>query len=148
MMVWEEMRVLILKQFRVIQADSLHEQWLALTQDSSVREYHRKFIELSAPLENITDELALGNFINGLKPEIWVEVRIMEPRNLGRAMDLAQKIEEKLWLTKAHKANGGFHRARGSTRGVNFHSEASRSSFGANHNTARFSGEVRRLSDS
>ena len=34
--VWEEMRVLILKQFRVIQAGSLHEQWLALTQDSSV----------------------------------------------------------------------------------------------------------------
>ena len=51
-------------------------------------------------------------------------------------------------MTKAHKADGGFHRARGSTRGVNFHYEASRPSFRANHNTARFSGEVRRLSDS
>ncbi|ESR37449.1 hypothetical protein CICLE_v10030074mg [Citrus x clementina] len=48
-------------------------------------------------IKNITDEQALGNFINGLKPEIRVEVRIMEPSNLGRAMDLAQKIEEKLW---------------------------------------------------
>ncbi|KAL5542906.1 hypothetical protein UlMin_010616 [Ulmus minor] len=128
MVVWEEMRVLLLKQFRVTQAGSLHEQWLALTQDSRVREYRWKFIELSAPLENITDELALGNFINGLKPEIRVEVRIMEPSNLGRAMDLAQKNEEKLWVTKAHKADSGSHRARGSTRGVNFHSEASRSS--------------------
>ncbi|KAH9762992.1 hypothetical protein KPL70_001020 [Citrus sinensis] len=146
--VWEEMRVLILKQFRVIQASSLYKQWLALTKGSSVREYRRKFIELSAPLENITDELARGNFINGLKPEIRVEVRIMEPSNLGRAMDLAQKIEEKLWVTKTHKVDGGFHRAGGSTRGVNFHSEASRSSIGVNHNTARFSGEVRRLSDS
>ena len=146
--VWEEMRVLILKQFRVTQAGSLYEQWLALTQGSSVREYRRKFIELSAPLENITDELALGNFINGLKPEIRVEVRIMEPSNLGRAMDLAQKIEEKLWVTKTHKADSGYHRAGGLTRGVNLHSEASRSSIGANHNTARFSGEVRRLSDS
>ncbi|KAH9650018.1 hypothetical protein KPL70_026202 [Citrus sinensis] len=146
--VWEEMRVLILKQFRVTQAGSLYEQWLALTQGSSVREYRRKFIELSAPLENITDELALGNFINGLKPEIRVEVRIMEPNNLGRAMDLAQKIEEKLWVTKTHKADSGFQRAGGSTRGVNLHSEASRSSIGANHNTARLSGEIRRLSDS
>lgn len=72
----------------------------------------------------------------------------MEPSNLGRAMDLAQKIEEKLWVTKAYKAASGFHRAGGSTRGVNFHSEASRSSFRANHNTTRFSGEVRRLTDS
>ncbi|KAL5578650.1 hypothetical protein UlMin_011092 [Ulmus minor] len=148
MVVWEEMRVLILKQFRAIQAGSLHEQWLALTQDHSMRDYRRKFIELSAPLENITNELALGNFINGLKPEIRVEIRIMEPSNLGRAMDLAQKIEEKLLVTKAHKSEGGFHRAGGPSRGMNFHSEASRSSFGGNPNTARFSGEVRRLTDS
>ncbi|KAL9444267.1 hypothetical protein AB3S75_017449 [Citrus x aurantiifolia] len=148
MMVWEEMRVLILKQFRVIQAGSLHEQWLALTQSSSVREYRQKFIELSAPLENITEELALGNFINGLKPEIRVEVRILEPSNLGRAMELAQKIDEKLWVTKTHKTDGGFIRVGGSTRGGSYHSEASRASYVANHNAGRFSGEVRRLSDS
>ena len=92
MVVWEEMSALILKQFRVLQVGSLYEQWLAFTQDSSVREYRRKFIKLSAALENITDELALGNFINGLKPEIRAEIRIMEPSNLGRAMDLAQRL--------------------------------------------------------
>ena len=110
------MKILLLKQFSSTQADSLHEQWLALVQEGSVQEYRWKFIVLSAPLENVSDEVALGNFINGLKPEIRVEVWILEPSNLGRAMDLAQKIEEKLLVTKAHKPARGLNRARWSMR--------------------------------
>lgn len=146
---WEEMKMLLLKQFRTTQAGTLHEQWLALVQDGSVQDYRRRFIELSAPLENISDEVALGNFINGLKPEIRVEVRILEPSNLGRAMDLAQRIEEKLWITKAHKPFSGVTRAgTGTSRGSIVPSEASRSIFRANHSEAKIAGEVRRLSDS
>lgn len=52
-------------------------------------EYMQRFIELLAPLENVSDKVALVDFINGLKPKIRVEVRILEPINLGRAMDLA-----------------------------------------------------------
>ena len=80
---WEEMKMLLLKQFRTNQTGSLHEQWLALVQDGNVREYRRRFIELSAPLEGVSDEVALGIFINGLKPEIKMELRILEPNNLG-----------------------------------------------------------------
>ena len=36
---WEEMKLLILKQFRLKHAGLLHEQWLALVQDNSVRDY-------------------------------------------------------------------------------------------------------------
>lgn len=145
---WEEMKILLLKQFRATQAGSLHEQWLALVQEGSVQEYRRKFIELSAPLDNISDESALGNFINGLKPKIKVEVRILEPRNLGRAMDLAQKIEEKLWVIKTHKATNGFQRTEGPLRDRGPYLEASKTHYGEKPATARFSGEVRRLSDS
>ena len=41
-------------------------------------------------MENVSEEMALGNFIHGLRPEVRVELRILEPTNLGRAMDLAQ----------------------------------------------------------
>lgn len=83
------------------------EQWLALKQEGDILNYRRKFIELSAPLENILEEVALGNYINGLKPEIRAEIRILEPTNFGRAMDLAQKIEAKFHLTRNRKDWGG-----------------------------------------
>ena len=92
---WEEMRALLLRQFRTTNAGSLHEQWLALEQTASVAEYRRSFIELIAPLENIPEPIALGQFLNGLKKEIRAEVRVLGPRFLEQAMELALKVEEK-----------------------------------------------------
>lgn len=40
----------------------------------------------------------MNNFINGLKLDILAKVRIIDPIHLGRAMDLVQRIEEKLVL--------------------------------------------------
>lgn len=59
-------------------------------------EYQRNFIELSAPLTGVNEEIALGHFINGLKRDIRAQVCVMGPRTLDQAMDLALKIEEKL----------------------------------------------------
>ncbi|KAL4588357.1 hypothetical protein LXL04_001241 [Taraxacum kok-saghyz] len=74
---WERMELLFLKRFRSIQGGDL------------------RFIELSAPLEGITSRIAIGSFIKGLKPNIRNELRTWAPQDLGRAMDLAQQIEEK-----------------------------------------------------
>ncbi|CAH1441894.1 unnamed protein product [Lactuca virosa] len=46
---WQEMKSLLLRQFRPVNACTLHQQWLALTQSGSVLEYHWSFIELLAP---------------------------------------------------------------------------------------------------
>ncbi|TXG60604.1 hypothetical protein EZV62_015177 [Acer yangbiense] len=73
MFLWEEMKLLILKQFRSTQEGSLHEQFLALRQQGTVKEYWRKFIEFLAPLDNVSDEITLSQFINGLNPEIQNE---------------------------------------------------------------------------
>ncbi|KAK0604231.1 hypothetical protein LWI29_013447 [Acer saccharum] len=70
MVLWEEMKLLILKQLRSTQEGSLHEQFLALRQQGTVKEYRRKFIEFLAPLDNVSDEITLSQFINGLNPEI------------------------------------------------------------------------------
>lgn len=93
---WEELKGLILRQFRSIHAGSLHEQWLALTQTGTVSEYVRGFIELSAPLGNLPEEIVLGQFINGLKEEVKAEIRVLAPLNVDQAMELALKIEGKL----------------------------------------------------
>lgn len=100
---WDEMKTMILRQFRPSSSGSLHEQWLALTQVGSVMDYQRSFIELAAPLSNVPEEIALGQFINGLESEIRAEVRVLGPRNLEHAMDLALKLEEKQRSTAGHR---------------------------------------------
>ncbi|KAL6527965.1 hypothetical protein OROHE_014915 [Orobanche hederae] len=93
---WEELIALMLRQFRPTYSGSLYEQWLALKQHGTAVEYRRDFIELAAPLTNVPEDIALGNFINGLKDDVKAEVRLLDPRNLDHAMDLAVRVEDKL----------------------------------------------------
>ncbi|KAL2894117.1 Retrotransposon-derived protein PEG10 [Bienertia sinuspersici] len=92
---WEEMKCMILRLFRSMSSGTLYEQWLANRQGGSVFEYRRRFIELMAPLEGVPEEIAMGQFVNGLKDDIKAEVRVLGPKTLDQAMDLAMKIEEK-----------------------------------------------------
>lgn len=73
---------MLLQNFRTSFLGSLYEQWLALTQYGSVGDYKRAFIELIAPLDNVPEPLALGQFINGLIPGIRAEVRLLRPKSL------------------------------------------------------------------
>lgn len=93
---WEDLKSLLLRQFRSTRVGSLYEQWLAVKQETSVGEYQRAFIETLAPLKYVPEEVAMGHFINGLKNDIRAEVRVMSPINLDRAMDLAIRIEAKV----------------------------------------------------
>ena len=92
-----------LLQFRSTSTDTLHEQWLSNRQVGEVDEYRRRFIELLAPLEGVPEEIAMGQFINGLKEEIRAEIRLLGPITLDHAMELAAKIEEKLRIGPSRK---------------------------------------------
>lgn len=110
---WEEMKALLLRQFRSTSTGSLHEQWLAVEQKGSVREYTRKFIEMIAPLTGVSEEIARGQFIKGLKEEIRAEVRLFGPKSVDQAMELAGKAEDKLskerrFGPRSISAKGGF----------------------------------------
>lgn len=87
---------MVRRQFRSTATGTLHEQWLSHKQTGTVVDYRRKFIELLAPLERVPEEIAKGQFLNGLKEEIKVEVRLLGPKNLDNAMDLALMVEDKL----------------------------------------------------
>lgn len=87
---------MLLRRFRETALGSLQEQWLSHEQEEGVVEYRRKFIELLAPLEGIPESIAQAQFVSKLKEEIKNEVRVMGPRSLDHAMELAVQIEEKL----------------------------------------------------
>lgn len=71
-------------------------------------DYRRRFIELMAPLANISEEIAKGQYVSGLKEEIRAEVRLLGPMTLEHAMDLSLKAEEKLRIGPAHRRGGSF----------------------------------------
>lgn len=92
---WSDLKSFILRQFRSINGGSLYEQWLSTIQTTTVCEYRRRFIETASPLDRVSEDVLLGQFIHGLKEEIKVEVRMLSPVNLEQAMELAMKVEEK-----------------------------------------------------
>lgn len=102
---WADLKVFILRHFRSSNGGSLYEQWLATNQTSTVNEYRRKFIETAAPLEQVSEDMLLGHFINGLKEEIKAEVRLLHPVSLEQAMELAVRVEEKLRVS-GYRRNG------------------------------------------
>lgn len=89
---WDELREFLLRQFRPSNGGSLCEQWLATSQTTSVTDYHRKFIEMVAPLDSLPKEIMLVQFLNGLRDDIRVEVRVLNPINLEQAMELASRV--------------------------------------------------------
>lgn len=101
----------MLRQFRPVNAGSLHEQWLGHKQLGGVAEYRKKFIELLSPLTGISEEIAKGQFLNGLQENIKAEVRLLGPSNLDMTMDLAQKVEAKLQWAAMGRPNSTNSRA-------------------------------------
>lgn len=101
---WDEVKSLFLQKFRSIRGGNLYEQWASLEQTGTTDDYIRRFIELAAPLEGVSEPVALANFLKGLKPIIKNEIRMWASESLGRAMDLAQQIEEK----NRHLKTSGF----------------------------------------
>lgn len=105
---WAEMKTLVRRRFRSTATGTLHEQWLAHQQIGSVGEYRRRFIELLAPLDRMPKEISKGQFLNGLKEEVRVEVRLLGPRSLDHAMDLALMVEDNLRIGSIRKAEARY----------------------------------------
>lgn len=68
-----------------------------------MNEYRRRFIETAAPLDRLSDDILLGQFINGLKEEVKAEVRLLSPMNLEQAMEMAIRVEEKQHISNSRR---------------------------------------------
>lgn len=89
-----DLKAFILRQFRSVSGGSLYEQWLATVQSTTVEEYQKRFIETVAPLERVSEEMLMGQFLNGLKEDIRAEVRLLSPLSLEQTMEMALRVEE------------------------------------------------------
>ncbi|XP_023760992.1 uncharacterized protein LOC111909400 [Lactuca sativa] len=95
MIEWEDMKLKLLKHFGITGSGSLFEKFLEVKQEGSVADYRRKFVNLAAPLDDISEEMFLGKFMSGLQPMIRSELRLFSPENVSDAMDIASRIEKK-----------------------------------------------------
>ena len=92
---WPELKKLLLERFHSSQIRNMMEQLLALRQTSSVGEYLCSFELLSALFPDLLEAVLENSFVNGLQDEIKTELRLWEPKGLGRVMKMAQMIEDK-----------------------------------------------------
>ncbi|XP_028550827.1 uncharacterized protein LOC114579655 [Dendrobium catenatum] len=91
---WREFKDCLLECFRVDGGGDFYEQFFALTQEGTVADYRDKFEYLASRLDHISESALEGNFMKVLKLEIRIAVRVLEPRNLGKVMELAQLVED------------------------------------------------------
>ncbi|XP_020691238.1 uncharacterized protein LOC110105899 [Dendrobium catenatum] len=109
---WREFKDCLLERFRADDGGDIYEQFFALTQEGTVADFRDKFEYLASRLDHISESALEGNFMKGLKPEIRTTVRVLEPRNLGKAMELAQLVEDQKKFERGTRGNysGGLYR--------------------------------------
>ena len=75
---------------------NVYEQMASLKQLGSVAEYVEEYKKGATRLSTMSEDQQLGFFMNGLQAEIKWQVRIHDPEDLHRAIQLALDIEEEL----------------------------------------------------
>ncbi|KAJ9555024.1 hypothetical protein OSB04_009638 [Centaurea solstitialis] len=83
---WEDLRRLILRQFRSTAKGTLCEQFLAIKQE---------VYGSGLTVRRDPEEVFMSQFINGLDGLIRAEVRVLNPATLEEAMEIALKVEVK-----------------------------------------------------
>ncbi|GKB04622.1 ankyrin repeat-containing protein [Tanacetum coccineum] len=103
---WENFKRRLLDRFQQSQEGSLYEQFLAITQDGSAREYVALFEKLAGQLVGVPETILEGTFIKGLKQDLRVVVRVLNPEGLSHAMKLVVSIEENKLFGSASQGGG------------------------------------------
>ncbi|GJY68145.1 ankyrin repeat-containing protein [Tanacetum coccineum] len=91
---WEEFKIRLLTRFQQKQAGNLYEQFLAVVQDGTAREYVALFEKLACQLVGVSPSVMEATFIKGLKTDLRAAIRVMRPEGLAHAMELAITIED------------------------------------------------------
>ena len=79
---WEELKGLLRNHFRSTQEGTVEERYLALRQWGFDKDYRLCFRTLASPIEDMPKAKLEGHFINGLKPDIRAEIRVLRPTGL------------------------------------------------------------------
>ena len=86
-----DLKCRLIDRFQHTQEETLCEQFLSLRQEDSVKEYLSTFEMLAATMENMPLHIQESTFINGLKPEIRANVRMMKAEGLAKGDEIHAK---------------------------------------------------------
>ncbi|KAF5468876.1 hypothetical protein F2P56_012987 [Juglans regia] len=104
---WDSFVKALLARFGPTAYDDPMEALTRLKQTSTVAIYKAQFESLSNRLKGLSDRLKLSCFMTGMKDEIRLPIRMLNPINLNAAFSLAKIQEEYLWASrKSWKYNG------------------------------------------
>lgn len=97
---WENFSKAIMLRFRPFVYDDPAAQFKRLTQSSSVKDYKAQFEFLSNRLTHLSDKYKLSYFFAGLKEELKLLVRLLNPTNTNQAFGMARLQERYSAITK------------------------------------------------
>lgn len=97
---WEASVTTLQIRFRASSYDDLMEALISIKQTSTVEVYKTQFELLSNRVRKLTDSHKLSCFLGGLKEEIRMGVRILNPHNLISAYRLTRMHEGYLAIIK------------------------------------------------
>ena len=90
---WDKLKKMMVDRYGGRRCDNPFEELKDLHQEGDVEEYISEFEFLSSQVNRLPEEQYLGYFVGGLKPEIRVKVRTLNPQNRLQAMKMARDIE-------------------------------------------------------
>ncbi|XP_057458006.1 uncharacterized protein LOC130748778 [Lotus japonicus] len=99
---WDGFKLAVVRRFQPSMVQNPFELLLALKQTGTVVEFVEEFEKYVGALKAIDQEFARGIFMNGLKEEIQVEVKLYELKSLSDLIQKSIMIEEKnaVWNKK------------------------------------------------
>ncbi|KAL5552031.1 hypothetical protein UlMin_002207 [Ulmus minor] len=104
---WPGFRAALLARFSHLGDEDPIEQLLALQQEGSVADFRNQFEMLAVALPQLPESVFKSAFMNGLREEICVELRLLRLGDLEASMVMAQQIEERNpTLEKLKKGRG------------------------------------------
>ncbi|XP_019459944.1 PREDICTED: uncharacterized protein LOC109359703 [Lupinus angustifolius] len=116
---WEGFKMAVVRRFQPTMIQNPFELLLSLKQEGSVEVFVEEFEKYAGALKDKDPGFLRGVFLNGLKEEIRVEVRLYELGSLQEVIHKAILIEQKN-LVMQRKASTSQTRNYGSTRGNSY----------------------------
>ncbi|GJT26754.1 zinc finger BED domain-containing protein RICESLEEPER 2-like protein [Tanacetum coccineum] len=99
--VWEGLKRRLLERFQPSQEGTLYEQFLAITQEGSAREYVSLFETLAGQLVGIPEQVMEGTFIKGLRLGVETSRAAREKLEIGSALIIPiDFVLGTLWFAK------------------------------------------------
>ncbi|KAD3068149.1 hypothetical protein E3N88_36029 [Mikania micrantha] len=104
---WEDLTAVMQKHFGPPEFQNPDEYLCSVKQAKTVHEYRQEFTRRSDRVNNWPHHCLLGVFLNGLKEELKVDVRIHKPRSVYKAVNLALEYEAKVNQIKGKETYTG-----------------------------------------